>query len=89
LTATVEVLTRGLSFPTSLALDETGAETVARFAKRRGLNYPILMGDQKTFQRFKGYGIPYTLVLDREGRIVSIYRGPVTRQELESDLADI
>ncbi len=72
-----------------IALDEEGAGPIKRFVKRNEINYTVLLGNQKTFQKFNGYGIPYTLVLDGERRIVSVYRGPVTREQLERDLARV
>ncbi len=72
-----------------IALDEEGARKVAPFVERMGIAYTILLGDQETFQRFNGYTIPYTLVLDDSRTIVNIYRGPITREELERDLAAI
>jgi thiol-disulfide isomerase/thioredoxin len=70
----------------AVALDEAGRETVKPFAESHGINYTVLFGDQEVFQQFNGVGIPYTLVLDRAQRIVKIYRGPVSRESLESDL---
>jgi hypothetical protein len=48
-----------------------------------------VLGDQELFQRFNGFGIPYTLVLDRSQRIVNIYRGPASKESLEQDLKRI
>jgi len=72
-----------------IALDEQGLKAVKPFADRYGLNYTILLGDQELFQRFHGFGIPYTLVLDRSQRVVKIYRGPTTKKLLEQDLIAI
>ncbi|HKG14677.1 MAG TPA: TlpA disulfide reductase family protein [Pyrinomonadaceae bacterium] len=74
-----------------ISLDQDGASTVRRYEKEENLklNYTVLLGDEETFQRFNGVGIPYTLVLDRAQRIVKIYRGPVRKEELERDLAVI
>jgi len=72
-----------------IALDETGAETVKPFVAAQGINYPVLVGDQETFQQFNGVAIPYTLVLDRSHRIVRIYRGHAEQSELEADLKKI
>ena len=72
-----------------IALDEDGLKAVKPFVERFGINdaenYTVLLGDQELFQRFKGLGIPYTLVLDRSQRIVKIYRGPATKESLEKD----
>ncbi len=70
----------------SVALDEEGRRTVAPFVERRGIDYPVLIGDQEVFQRFHGVNLPYTLVLDGDGVVVSVHRGPVDRSLLERDL---
>jgi len=72
-----------------IALDEDGLKAVKPFVDRQGVNYTVLLGDQDLFQRFHGYGIPYTLVLDRSQRVVKIYRGPTTKELLENDLSAI
>jgi cytochrome c biogenesis protein CcmG, thiol:disulfide interchange protein DsbE len=72
-----------------IALDEGGLKAVKPFIEKYGINYTVLLGHQDVFNRFQGFGIPYTLVLDREQKIVSIYRGPVTREALEQDVKKI
>jgi thiol-disulfide isomerase/thioredoxin len=76
-----------------IALDEDGARSVKPFVEQHGLNrtanYTVLLGDQKLFDRFNGMGIPYTLLLDREQRVVKVYRGPTTREVLEQDVKEI
>ena len=72
-----------------IALDEEGAETVKPFVQSQGINYPVLIGNQETFQQFNGVAIPYTIVLDGSQRIVKIYRGHAGREELEAALRQI
>jgi thiol-disulfide isomerase/thioredoxin len=72
-----------------IALDDGGLKAVKAFVEKYGINYTVLLGNQDIFNRFQGFGIPYTLVLDREQRIVSIYRGLVTREALEQDVKKI
>jgi thiol-disulfide isomerase/thioredoxin len=76
-----------------IALDDDGAKSVKPFVERHGLdrtpNYTVLLGDPELFDRFKGMGIPYTLLLDREQRVVKIYRGPTTKEVLEHDVKEI
>jgi thiol-disulfide isomerase/thioredoxin len=71
-----------------IALDAGGAPTVRQYesAENLKLNYTVLLGDEEVFRRFDGVGIPYTIMLDRAQRIVSIHRGPVSRETLERDL---
>lgn len=70
----------------SIALDIEGEELVRPFAERHGIGYTVLLGDMALFERFDGFAIPYTLVLDASGNVVSIYRGLVRAKQLERDL---
>lgn len=73
----------------TISLDEEGPQKVASFVERQGLEYKVLLGDQETFERFGGFTIPYTLVLDPEQVIVGVYRGPASEESLQSDLRRI
>lgn len=70
-----------------IAIDEHGAETVAPFVDEHDIRYTVVLGDQDLFLRFDGFAIPHTLLLDRGYRVARIYRGPVSAEELERDLA--
>ena len=70
----------------SIALDEGGRPPVERFVEARGIRYPVALGNAETFSRFDGFAIPYTIVLDEAGTIVSLYRGPADQETLERDL---
>jgi thiol-disulfide isomerase/thioredoxin len=72
-----------------IALDKEGRAAVEPFVAQHKINYTVLLGDEETFERFNGLGIPYTLVLDQSQRVVKIYRGPTTRESLEADLKGI
>ncbi len=70
-----------------IALDEGGAESVRPFVEEHGIDYLVLLGNQKVFKRFNGYTIPYTLLLGADREILGIYRGPTTREAIERDLS--
>jgi peroxiredoxin len=72
-----------------IALDEGGWKTITPFVEHHGITYRIVLGNEGLFQRFNGYSIPYTLLLDRLQRIVKIYRGAVTKEMLEEDIRAI
>jgi thiol-disulfide isomerase/thioredoxin len=72
-----------------IALDKEGASVVKPFVEKHGLNYTILLGNEEVFSRFKGFSIPYTLVLDDKQQIVNIYRGLATKKSLEQDFEKI
>ncbi|MGH8799251.1 MAG: TlpA family protein disulfide reductase [Casimicrobiaceae bacterium] len=58
------------------------ADKVQQFAKELGLNYPALIGGYPAMDLSKSLGnslvaLPYTLVLDRQGRVAYTHLGPV------------
>ncbi len=71
----------------AIALDEAGERVVRPFVEREGFNYTVLLGDESVFQRFSGFSIPYTLLLDERQTVISIYRGPATLEDLRRDLS--
>ena len=63
------------------------AEVVA-FAREHGMNYPLLAGEMPVVRVAEDYGndigaLPYTVVIDRHGRIAFIKQGPVTATEMK------
>ncbi len=73
----------------TIALDKEGARVVQPFVEEHDIQYRVALGDQETFQRFNGFSIPYTLLLDGSHQVVNVYRGPVTREVIDRDLARI
>lgn len=50
-------------------------DIATKFAKENGLNYPILIGSPKTQQELGFEGIPTSVLLDRDGKIVWMQTG--------------
>lgn len=76
---------RGLQF-VGVAIEER--EAVLPFMEAVGINYPILLGQLTGIELSRKYGnrwgaLPFTAVINREGRIVSVKGGSITRQEME------
>lgn len=76
---------RGLQF-IGIAIDQP--DKVADFAREFGINYPLLLGGFETLELLRQAGnragvLPYTLVLDREGRVVSREPGGLKENRLE------
>jgi thiol-disulfide isomerase/thioredoxin len=85
---------RGLVF-VGLAVDER--DKVESYAKAMHINYPLLVGGMNAMELAQRAGnrqggLPFTVVVDRQGRIVRSYLGPVNDKELtgafESVLAE-
>jgi cytochrome c biogenesis protein CcmG/thiol:disulfide interchange protein DsbE len=59
-----------------VSLDRGGASAVKPFARTNGINYPVLIGNQKVTSDYGGVrSIPTTFVIDRKARIVEKYVG--------------
>lgn len=76
---------RGVQF-VGIAVDET--RNVRDFAARLGIPYPILLGQvggvelaQRAGNRFGA--LPYTIVLDRQGKVRAVQDGAIPRGKLQ------
>jgi thiol-disulfide isomerase/thioredoxin len=71
---------------------EDSAETVSAFAKTYGINYPLAMaGREKGIALLQALGnkiagLPFTVVLDRQGGVVAVKRGVMTSARLQQIL---
>jgi DsbE subfamily thiol:disulfide oxidoreductase len=70
-----------------VSVDEGGADVVKSFAQQSGMNYTVVLADDKTTQAFGGIdAIPTTFIIDREGRIVTKHLGFTEKDEFEKEL---
>lgn len=77
---------RGLVF-VGVALDDEGVSVVKPFAKEAGINYPLVIGDDKVVKAYEGVEMyPTTYVIDRNGTVVSRHIGSLTRAEMEQEI---
>jgi len=77
---------RGLQF-VGIAIDQP--DKVAEFASEFRINYPLLLGGLETIELLRQAGnragvLPYTLVIDRNGNLVSREPGGLKEARLES-----
>ena len=72
-----------------IGLDANREQLVRDYVERAGMTYLLLFGNQEVFERWDGLTIPYTLVLDRDGLLHRVYRGPVTYEDLKRDLGEL
>lgn len=70
-----------------VSLDEGGPALVKPFVKKMGINYPIVMGDQKTAAAYGGIQVvPTTFVIDKNGKIAAQHDGGADRATFESEI---
>jgi thiol-disulfide isomerase/thioredoxin len=77
---------KGLQF-VGIAVDQ--ADKVAAFAKELGLNYPALVGGYDAMELSRSLGnrllaLPFTIIIDRQGRIAYIQLGRLKTTQLLS-----
>ncbi len=54
-----------------IAFGREGKDKVMSFAQEQGINYPLVIADQKVVSSYGGINaIPTTFIIDREGKIV-------------------
>jgi cytochrome c biogenesis protein CcmG/thiol:disulfide interchange protein DsbE len=72
-----------------VAMDEEGASVVSEFMKKKPMDYPVVIGEQKLLDTFGIQVIPTTFVIDRQGKTVATQVGKATREEFEKYLAPL
>jgi thiol-disulfide isomerase/thioredoxin len=89
--AQTEFGARGLQF-VGIAVDQ--ADKVDQFAKNLGLNYPTLIGGYGAIELSKTLGnrlaaLPFTIIVDRQGRVAHTQLGPLKPDQLQSIVAKL
>jgi thiol-disulfide isomerase/thioredoxin len=71
-----------------IAMDEENdAATISAFAKKLGVNYPILFGTEHVADLYGGIdGLPMSFFIDRSGKIVDTQLGLVNISVLEDNI---
>lgn len=82
---------KGVEF-VGIAIDNPA--NVTQFLQRLSVNYPILIGEGAAHALARQLGnptgaLPYTVVLDRDGRVVLAHLGRLPRATLEKTLREI
>ena len=68
-----------------ISLDQGGASTVKPFATRMKINYPLVIGDEKTAAAYGGIqAIPTTFYIDREGNVAGQHQGDADKAAFEA-----
>ena len=71
-----------------VAMDEGNAhDAVAKFAREMGLNYTVLLGNDKVADQYGGVdALPTTFYIGRDGKIVTRVFGLVSHKEIEENI---
>ncbi len=70
-----------------VAMDDSGEDTIAKFAKEVGVNYPVLIGKESVGEEYGGVQfLPTTFYIDRQGKIVDRVFGLVSHADIEDSV---
>jgi len=68
-------------------MDDASPSDIADFAKKMGVNYPIVIGKEAVGDQYGGIPyLPSTFYIDRDGKVVQRVFGLVSRSEIESNI---
>ena len=71
-----------------VAINDEWNEGAARgYVAAKGFRLPMLLGRGKMWERYQYLGLPYTVLLDRQGRILGEYYGYPGRQVFDDKVA--
>jgi thiol-disulfide isomerase/thioredoxin len=69
------------------SVDEGGASTVKPFTQKPGVNYQVVLADEKVQQAFGGIeAVATTFIIDRAGRVVKKHSGFANKDEFEQEI---
>jgi thiol-disulfide isomerase/thioredoxin len=70
-----------------LSVDQGDRQQVKAFARKMGINYPVLMADEAVIKGFGGVsGIPVSFLVGRDDVLLQRYFGFVDRELIEGDI---
>src|SRR5215471_7551925 len=70
-----------------VAMDDAGPKEIADFAKKMGVNYPIMIGKEAVGEQYGGLPyLPSTFYIARDGKVVDRVYGLISRSEIEADI---
>lgn len=77
---------KGVTF-VGINVDSEGAEVARPYAEKRGINYPVLIGNMDLGTDFGGLdGIPTTFIIDRDWNLVNRYTGLTGAAQIRSEI---
>ena len=70
-----------------VSMDERGWTVVKPFLVETRIPYPILLGDDRTAQRFGIQALPDTFLIDRSGKVAAAYKASVVdKNDIEANI---
>lgn len=72
-----------------ISMDEDSTDAIARFVGRTGINYTVLLGDDRVSSQYGGVSIlPTTYFISRNGNVLAYAKGLSTKTALERSIKE-
>jgi peroxiredoxin len=66
---------------------DDGWDVIKPFLRELGVNYRVVLGDDKTADQYGGIdAIPTTFLIDREGRVYKVHVGLTSKKEFDDEI---
>jgi peroxiredoxin len=72
-----------------ISMDDDGWKSVKPWIKEKGVNYPIVIGNDRLGKQYGLIGMPLTALVDREGRIADLHNGVVEKTATQQKIRDL
>jgi len=70
-----------------VSVDQAGVDSIRSFVQKQGINYPVVLADEKIETAYGGIeGLPTTFIIDRAGRIVKQHLGFTEKAVIEMEI---
>jgi thiol-disulfide isomerase/thioredoxin len=69
-----------------VAQDDSGKDAITKFAKDMGVNYQVLQGKNAVGDAYGVQGLPTTIYIGRDGKIIDKVVGLVSKSEIEDNI---
>jgi glutathione peroxidase-family protein len=67
-----------------VAMDDSGKDSIAKFAKDMGVNYPVLLGKESVGNEYGGVEyLPTSFYINRQGKVMERVFGLRSRSDIE------
>lgn len=71
-----------------VAMDDASPEDITKFAKNKGITYPLVQGTDRVGESYGAQFLPTSVYIDRNGRIVNRVYGIVSQKEIEKNIQE-
>ena len=72
-----------------VSMDDEGWKIVTPFVQEKKMNYVVVIGDKALGDQFGLAGMPMSVLIDRDGKIVRKYEGVVDREACEKEIRSL